>query len=131
MGKTGKTIVLCVGMILIAFLCAFALHNGHDGAIFMSCVGLIGVFVGYGFGVKPEKPDIQKRLPFPALLLALGLCLASTGCATNVELCINHPKWGKVCAVRVDGKWFIKGDLSAEAAADVLDEIRKTEGEGK
>ena len=57
---------------------------------------------------------------------ALVIVLFFQGCAggPNLELCINHPKYGQVCAVRVDGKWFLKADLAPDAAKEVLDQIK-------
>lgn len=53
--KRPPAIVLIVGIAAIAGLNAFALHNGVDGALFMSTIGVIGLIVGV------KLPDFWNR----------------------------------------------------------------------
>jgi len=67
----------------------------------------------------------------------LALLMASTlgGCAfwekaqqyvPAVEACF-YTKYGKVCAVKVDGKWMIRADLGPEERAEAEAEINRRE----
>ena len=62
-----------------------------------------------------------------ALLLPLAAPLV-TGCkAVQVEVCYVHPTWGKVC-VGIDGKVFLRADLTDDARREVLEWLKQRRG---
>lgn len=48
---------------------------------------------------------------FLAIVALLGMALGCAGLPVGVEACFDHPTYGKVCAVLVDGKVYVKADL--------------------
>jgi hypothetical protein len=121
-----KNTVAVIGILAVLVLMTVGLLTGHNGALLTSSFSIIGGLVGFAFGkaesTKTGKPAVEKTLAF---MLALGLFAG--GCASTWEVCIVHPKYGKVCAYRVDGKWKITTDatITPEAEAEIIEGIDK------
>jgi len=50
-------------------------------------------------------------------------CLHGCRDGPAVEICYDSPKYGKVCAVLVNGKWIVKAELGPAAKSEVESEL--------
>lgn len=123
-----KNTVVCFGLVGIVLLEAIALLKGVNGVAFATALAAIGSLVGYVFRGIQDGGSSSTPAKVLALLVALGL---AAGCAGGpgfqIEACIMHQTYGKICA-SFDGKNVkITADaqLPPEVEAEISEWIRK------